>query len=243
MSVNKRRTTTSVNIGGILMGSDHPVRVQSMTNTVTARADQTIAQIKELADAGSEYVRITVNDASAAQAVPSIVHQLRDAGYNTPIIGDFHYNGHVLLTKYPKTADALAKYRINPGNTGKGDKRDDNFATMINVAIDHDRPVRIGVNWGSIDSDLFDNNMEKNALLARPKPFNDVMIDTMIESAQRSVDAALNLGLPENKIVVSVKMSEIQDMITAYERVSPLIQVPLHVGLTEAGYGVKGITC
>lgn len=243
MAVKQRRSTPSVDIGGILMGSDHPVRVQSMTNTVTARADQTIAQIKELADAGSEYVRITVNDASAAEAVPSIVAQLRDAGYNTPIIGDFHYNGHVLLSKYPKTADALAKYRINPGNVGKGNKRDDNFATMIKVAIDHDRPVRIGVNWGSIDSQLFDEHMERNAALASPKDFNDVMIDTMIESAQRSVDAALNLGLPENKIVVSVKMSEIQDMIAAYERVSPLISVPLHVGLTEAGYGVKGITC
>ena len=243
MTVSKRRQTPSVDIGGILMGSDHPVRVQSMTNTVTSNAAATIQQIKELADAGSEYVRITVNDASAAEAVPSIVAQLRDAGYNTPIIGDFHYNGHVLLTKYPKTADALAKYRINPGNVGKGNKRDDNFATMIKVAIDHDRPVRIGVNWGSIDSDLFDSNMEKNAVLSDPKDFNEVMIDTMIESAQRSVEAALNLGLPENKIVVSVKMSEIQDMIAAYERVSPLISVPLHVGLTEAGYGVKGITC
>ena len=243
MAVNDRRECVAVDIGGIKMGQGFPVRVQSMTNTVTSNVEATIAQIKELADAGSEYVRITVNDASAAEAVPSIVAQLRDAGYNTPIIGDFHYNGHVLLTKYPKTADALAKYRINPGNVGKGDKRDDNFATMINVAKDHNRPVRIGVNWGSIDQQLFDENMEKNAALARPKDFNDVMIDTMIESAQRSVESALQLGLPEDKIVVSVKMSEIQDMITAYERIAPLINVPLHVGLTEAGYGVKGITC
>lgn len=243
MAVNKRRNTVVVDIGGIPMGAGHPVRVQSMTNTVTANVSATLAQIKELADAGSEYVRITVNDASAAEAVPSIVHQLRDAGYNTPIIGDFHYNGHVLLTKFPKTAEALAKYRINPGNVGKGNKRDDNFATMINVAKDYNKPVRIGVNWGSIDEDLFDVNMEKNASLSEPKDFNDVMIDTMIESAQRSVDAALRLGLPEDKIVVSVKMSEIQDMIAAYERAAPLLNVPLHVGLTEAGYGVKGITC
>jgi len=175
--------------------------------------------------------------------VPEIVHQLRDQGYNTPIIGDFHYNGHILLAKYPKTADALAKYRINPGNVGKGNKRDDNFSTMIRVAIDHQRPVRIGVNWGSIDSQLFDSNMEANATLATPKDFNDVMINTMIESAQRSVELALNLGLPKELMVVSVKMSDIQDMLTAYQRVAPLLDVPLHVGLTEAGNGVKGITC
>ncbi len=243
MAVKQRRNTVVVDIGGIPMGAGYPVRVQSMTNTVTSNINATINQIKELEDAGSEYVRITVNDASAAEAVPTIVDQLRDDGYTTPIIGDFHYNGHVLLTRYPKTAEALAKYRINPGNVGKGNKRDDNFATMIQVAKEFNKPVRIGVNWGSIDQDLFDQNMDKNAALSQPKDFNDVMIDTMIESAQRSVDAALRLGLPENKIVVSVKMSEIQDMITAYERISPIIHVPLHVGLTEAGYGVKGITC
>ena len=243
MTVNERRNTVVVDIGGIKMGTGYPVRVQSMTNTVTANIDATVEQIKQLADAGSEYVRITVNDASAAEAVPTITSMLRDDGYNTPIIGDFHYNGHILLTKYPKTAEALAKYRINPGNVGKGNKRDDNFATMIKVAKDVGRPVRIGVNWGSIDQELFDVNMEKNANLVQPKDFNEVMIDTMIESAQRSVDAALQLGLPENQMVVSVKMSEIQDMIAAYEKVAPLINVPLHVGLTEAGYGVKGITC
>ena len=243
MHTPQRRNTSTVMIGDIPMGSDHPVRVQSMTNTVTCRIEPTVKQIKELADAGSEYVRITVNDADAAQAVPEIVHQLRDQGYNTPIIGDFHYNGHILLAKYPKTADALAKYRINPGNVGKGNKRDDNFSTMIRVAIDHQRPVRIGVNWGSIDSQLFDSTMEANATLATPKDFNDVMINTMIESAQRSVELALNLGLPKELMVVSVKMSDIQDMLTAYQRVAPLLDVPLHVGLTEAGNGVKGITC
>lgn len=239
----KRRLTTAVDIGGIPMGSDFPIRIQSMTNTVTHDVAATVAQIKSLADAGSEYVRITVNDMTAAQAVPTIVQQLRDQGYNTPIIGDFHYNGHILLTKCPDAAVALAKYRINPGNVGKGQKRDDNFATMIKVAMDNDRPVRIGVNWGSIDQSLLDAHMDQNAKRVSPKAFNDIMIDTMIESAQRSVDAALQLGLGKHRIIVSVKMSEIQDMIAAYERLAPLIDVPIHLGLTEAGNGIKGITC
>ncbi|MGA0242438.1 MAG: flavodoxin-dependent (E)-4-hydroxy-3-methylbut-2-enyl-diphosphate synthase [Candidatus Marinamargulisbacteria bacterium] len=239
----KRRKTSTVTIGNIPMGSDHPIRIQSMTNTVTAKVSETVHQIKQLADAGSEYVRITVNDLTAAKAVPDIVHQLRDQGYDTPIIGDFHYNGHTLLTKCPAAADALAKYRINPGNVGKGDKRDDNFATMIKVAIAHDRPVRIGVNWGSIDSALLDDHMTMNAKQAHPKAFNHIMIDTMIESAKRSVDAALSLGLDKTKLVVSVKMSEIQDMLAAYQRVASIIDVPIHLGLTEAGTGIKGIAC
>lgn len=238
-----RRQTSEVNIGGILMGSNHPVRIQSMTNTVTYKIPETVNQIKELADAGSEYVRITVNDLTAAKAVPEIVNQLRGEGYNTPIIGDFHYNGHILLTKVPKAADALAKYRINPGNVGKGDKRDDNFATMIKVAMDHNRPVRIGVNWGSIDQQLLGAHMDDNANRSTPKPFNQIMIDTMIESAERSIDAALALGLTKNQLIVSVKMSEIQDMISAYERIAPLTDIPIHLGLTEAGIGIKGITC
>ena len=238
-----RRQTSEVNIGGILMGANHPVRIQSMTNTVTYKIPETVNQIKELADAGSEYVRITVNDLTAAKAVPEIVNQLRCEGYNTPIIGDFHYNGHILLTKVPKAADALAKYRINPGNVGKGDKRDDNFATMIKVAIDHNRPVRIGVNWGSIDQQLLGAHMDDNANRSTPKPFNQIMIDTMIESAERSIDAALALGLTKNQLIVSVKMSEIQDMISAYERIAPLTDIPIHLGLTEAGIGIKGITC
>ncbi|MEC8678518.1 MAG: flavodoxin-dependent (E)-4-hydroxy-3-methylbut-2-enyl-diphosphate synthase [Candidatus Margulisiibacteriota bacterium] len=238
-----RRQTSDVNIGGIFMGSNHPVRIQSMTNTVTHKIPETVNQIKELADAGSEYVRITVNDLTAAKAVPEIVNQLRDQGYNTPIIGDFHYNGHILLTKVPKAADALAKYRINPGNVGKGDKRDDNFATMIKVAIDHNRPVRIGVNWGSIDQQLLGAHMDDNAKRSTPKPFNQIMIDTMIESAERSIDAALALGLTKNQLIVSVKMSEIQDMISAYERIAPLTDIPIHLGLTEAGTGIKGVTC
>ncbi len=239
----KRRKTSEVIIGGIPMGSEHPIRIQSMTNTVTHKVPETVAQIKSLADAGSEFVRITVNDVTAAKAVPDIVHQLRDQGYNTPIIGDFHYNGHILLTKVPNAAEALAKYRINPGNVGKGDKRDDNFATMIKVAIDTNKPVRIGVNWGSIDQQLLDAHMDANGQRSRPKSFNDIMIDTMIESAERSIEAALNLGLGKDKLVVSVKMSEIQDMIAAYERVARVVDIPIHLGLTEAGNGIKGITC
>ena len=243
MKLIKRRQTSAVDIGGIKMGSDYPVRIQSMTNTVTHDVDATVDQIKSLADAGSEYVRITVNDLTAAKAVPDIVHRLRDQGYDTPIIGDFHYNGHILLTKCPDAAKALAKYRINPGNVGKGDKRDDNFATMIKVAKDVNRPVRIGVNWGSIDQQLLNEHMEYNAKRSEPKSFSDIMIDTMVESAQRSVEAALNLGLSKEMIVVSAKMSEIQDMIMAYERLAPVLDVPIHLGLTEAGNGIKGITC
>ena len=239
----QRRKTPTVTIGGVMMGSNHPIVIQSMTNTVTQNVADTVAQIKLLADAGSELVRITVNDMDAATAVPDIVQQLRDDGYNTPIVGDFHYNGHILLTKCPAAAQALAKYRINPGNVGKGQKRDDNFATMIKVAIDNNRPVRIGVNWGSIDQSLLDAHMDANAKRSTPKPFNAIMIDTMIESAQRSVDAALALGLPDTHLVVSAKMSEIQDMISAYETLAPLIPCPIHLGLTEAGTGIKGITC
>ena len=223
------------------MGSNDPIRVQSMTNTVTHRVAETVQQIRELVDAGSEYVRITVNDHDAAKAVPDIVAQLRDTGYTVPIIGDFHYNGHTLLSAYPKTAEALAKYRINPGNVGKGKKRDDNFATMIKIAMDYDRPVRIGVNWGSIDPVLLDHHMTMNAKRADPQSFNAVMVDTMVDSANQSVLYAQNLGLPRNKIVVSVKMSDIQDMVMAYQRIATMVDVPLHVGLTEAGYGVKGI--
>ena len=225
------------------MGSDYPVRIQSMTNTVTQDVQATVEQIRQLADAGSEYVRITVNDRHAAKAVPDIVNQLKDQGYNTPIIGDFHYNGHVLLTQFPKTADALAKYRINPGNVGKGNKRDDNFATMIQVAKDHGRPVRIGVNWGSIDQQLLGAHMDANANRSQPKSFKEIMVDTMIESAKRSIEVALSLGLPKNQLVVSVKMSDMQDMIQAYERVASEVDIPIHLGLTEAGNGVKGITC
>lgn len=239
--MNKQRKTPTVFVDNIAIGSDHPVRVQSMTNTVTANISATLKQIRELADAGSEIVRITVNDASAAEAVPEIVTKLRDQGYNTPIVGDFHYNGHILLTKYPKTAQLLAKYRINPGNVGKGAKHDDNFATMLKVAIDNNKPVRIGVNWGSIDQELFTSLMDENAKLAQPKEVREVLLETMVKSAELSCEYAEKIGLSKDKIIVSLKMSEIQDVIAVNERFAKLTNHALHLGLTEAGTGVKGI--
>lgn len=239
--MNKQRKTPTVFVDNIAVGSDHPVRVQSMTNTVTANISATLEQIRELADAGSEIVRITVNDASAAEAVPEIVTKLRDQGYNTPIVGDFHYNGHILLTKYPKTAQLLAKYRINPGNVGKGAKHDDNFATMLKVAIDNNKPVRIGVNWGSIDQELFTSLMDENAKLSQPKEVREVLLETMVKSAELSCEYAKKIGLSKDKIIVSLKMSEIQDVIAVNERFAKLTNHALHLGLTEAGTGVKGI--
>lgn len=237
----KRRPCQTVDIGGIKMGSEHPIVIQSMTNTPTANVNATVTQIKELADAGSELVRITVNDMIAMNAVPLIIKQLRQEGYETPIIGDFHYNGHILLAGNPEAAQLLAKYRINPGNVGKGEKHDANFATMIKAAINNDKPVRIGVNWGSLDQELFDQLMEENAALPEPRDFRDVVIDAMVISAKTSTEAAIKLGLPKNKIVVSVKMSEVQDMLEVYQRLSEETDYTLHLGLTEAGGGVKGI--
>ncbi len=237
-----RKETTEVNIDDISIGGKNPIVVQSMTNTVTKDKTATINQIQELSDAGSELVRITINDHEAAAAVPEIITQIRKNGYKTPIIGDFHYNGHILLKKHPKTAELLAKYRINPGNVGKGEKKDENFLTMLNVAKEYDKVIRVGVNWGSIDQDLLTKKMDFNAKKANPKSFNDVMIDTMVESALTSIDYALIHGIKENKIIVSVKMSELQDMVKAYEILSSKSNVPLHLGLTEAGNGVKGIT-
>tara|TARA_A100001015_G_scaffold248808_1_gene286426 strand:+ start:1777 stop:3003 length:1227 start_codon:yes stop_codon:yes gene_type:complete len=240
--VLNRKETTEVNIDDISIGGKNPIVVQSMTNTVTKDKTATINQIQELSDAGSELVRITINDHEAAAAVPEIITQIRKNGYKTPIIGDFHYNGHILLKKHPKTAELLAKYRINPGNVGKGEKKDENFLTMLNVAKEYDKVIRVGVNWGSIDQDLLTKKMDFNAKKANPKSFNDVMIDTMVESALTSIDYALIHGIKENKIIVSVKMSELQDMVKAYEILSSKSNVPLHLGLTEAGNGVKGIT-
>jgi len=239
--INRRKTPVA-NIGGVLMGSQHPIVVQSMTNTPTRDIDRTLAQVIELAEAGSELVRITINDMEAADAVPEMIKRLRDKGYNTPIIGDFHYNGHILLSKQKEMAQLIAKYRINPGNVGKGNKRDDNFTTMVKVAIDNDKPVRIGVNWGSIDQDLLNDLMDANAKRPTPKDFKEVVIDTMIKSAIISTELAMSIGLPKEKIVVSVKMSEIQDLLQAYQRLAKESDYILHVGLTEAGNGVKGIT-
>ena len=241
MSEIIRRKTPTVQIGNIKMGSDHPIVVQSMTNTPTKYVDQTVEQIIELADAGSELVRVTVNDTEAMNAIPEIVRILRAKGYDTPIIGDFHYNGHKLLANNEEAARLLAKYRINPGNVGKGEKHDANFATMINMAIQYNKPVRIGVNWGSLDQELFTEMMEENAKLEKPKDFKDVVIDAMVRSAITSVETAIKLGLSKEKIVVSVKMSEVQEMLEVYQVLAEKTDYVLHLGLTEAGTGVKGL--
>lgn len=223
------------------MGSNHPVVIQSMTNTPTADIQATVSQIKELADAGSELVRITVNDFDAMKAIPEIVDQLNRLGCQVPIVGDFHYNGHILLSKFPEGAKLLAKYRINPGNVGRGDKHDANFATMIECAITYDKPVRIGVNWGSLDQELFTEMMDENAKLAAPKNFKDVLVEAMVRSALDSARFAEKLGLSKDKIVLSVKMSELQDMVEVYQRLAARCDYVLHLGLTEAGASPKGI--
>ncbi len=238
----KRRPTTSVEIRNVKMGSEHPIVIQSMTNTLTADIDATVAQIIELSQAGSELVRITVNDMEAMTAVPEIVKKCREAGYNTPIIGDFHYNGHILLNKCPEGAKALDKYRINPGNVGKGDKHDENFAMMIEAALKYNKPVRIGVNFGSLDDQLFTDMMNENAALKEPQSAKHVIYEAMCLSAISSAKRAEELGLPKNKIVVSVKMSDLQDMVEVYTRLSERCDYVLHLGLTEAGGGLKGIT-
>lgn len=241
MNLITRRKTPTVQIGSIPMGSEYPIVVQSMTNTPTADVSATVTQIKELADVGSELVRITVNDFEAMAAVPEIVTQLRDQGYVTPIVGDFHYNGHILLQKYPKGAALLDKYRINPGNVGKGEKHDDNFETIVKIANEHNKPCRIGVNWGSLDPDLFTRLMDENAKLAAPKDFKGVVYDAMIYSALSSVEQAIAVGLPKEKMVLSVKMSELQDMVHIYQRIAKETDVVLHLGLTEAGGSTQGI--
>ncbi len=242
MQLKPRRKTPTVRIGTVLMGADHPVVVQSMTNTPTANVEATVAQIKELADAGSELVRITVNDYNAAAAVPAIVAQIRADGYTTPIVGDFHYNGHILLEKYPDMARALDKYRINPGNVGKGAQKDDNFASIVNQAIKYQKPVRIGVNWGSLDQHFVTELMDANAASANPKSFKEVIFDAMTISALSNAKRAEELGLTKDQIVVSVKMSELQDMVTIYARLASQCEYVLHLGLTEAGGAVKGLT-
>ncbi len=241
MFLPKRRVTPSVLIGAVPMGSEHPVVVQSMTNTPTADVKATVTQIRELVDAGSELVRLTINDFDAAKAIPEICKQLEDKGYNVPLVGDFHYNGHILLTKHPETAKLLAKYRINPGNVGKGKSHDDNFATMIHVAKAFNKAVRIGVNWGSLDQDLFTQLMDKNATLKEPKSFKEVVYKAMVKSALDSAKHAEKLGLAKDKIVLSVKMSELQDMVNVYQQLAKKCDYVLHLGLTEAGGSVKGI--
>jgi (E)-4-hydroxy-3-methylbut-2-enyl-diphosphate synthase len=239
MAVRRRQTPTVV-VGGVPIGSAHPVVVQSMTNTDTADAAATAAQVEALAVAGSELVRVTVNNEEAAQAVPEIVQRLRDRGVDTPIIGDFHYNGHLLLTRYPETARALDKYRINPGNVG-AKHRDENFRTIIQVAIDNGKPVRIGVNWGSLDQRLLTELMDENAKRPEPLDAKSVMMEAMVESALRSAALAEEVGLPHDRIVLSAKVSGVQDLVTVYRMLASRCDYPLHLGLTEAGMGMKGI--
>ena len=237
-----RRETTTVEIGHVKMGSKHPIVIQSMTNTPTADIEATIKQIKELEDAGSELVRITVNDFEAMEAVPKIIKQLRADGYVAPIIGDFHYNGHILLHKFPEAAKALDKYRINPGNVGKKNKRNENFALMIEAAIKYDKPIRIGVNGGSLDEELLTQLMDENATLKQPKDAKEVFYEAMVQSAINSADSAIKLGMTKEKIVLSVKMSDVQDMINVYSLLAQRCDYVLHLGLTEAGADIKGIS-
>lgn len=240
MSEIKRRKSIQVNVGNVPIGGNAPIAVQSMTNTDTADIDETAKQIEHLYDAGSELVRITVNNDEAARAVPYIKEKLMNRGIEVPVIGDFHYNGHVLLTKYPDMAMALSKFRINPGNTGTK-TRDQNFTTIVEQAIKYDKPVRIGVNWGSLDQQLLAQKMDANNKLSVPKSAKEVVLDTMVESAERSSRLAEDVGLPSNKIIISCKMSGMQDVVNVYERIAAAVDYPLHVGLTEAGMGMKGM--
>jgi (E)-4-hydroxy-3-methylbut-2-enyl-diphosphate synthase len=230
----------TVDVGGVKVGSRHPIVVQSMTNTDTADADGTARQVAALAAAGSELVRVTVNNDEAARAVPQIAARLADLGVPVPIIGDFHYNGHLLLAKYPSCARTLAKYRINPGNVG-GKRRDENFRTIIDLAIANDKPVRIGVNWGSLDQDLLTEMMDANAASAAPLGARDVTMQAMVESALRSATLAEDCGLPKGRIILSAKVSGVQDLVDVYRMLAPRCDYPLHLGLTEAGMGTKGI--
>jgi len=235
-----RRGTVSVDVGGVLVGSDHPIVVQSMTNTDTADPDATAIQVARLAHAGSELVRITVNTDAAAAAVPEIVAKLHGLGVDVPIIGDFHYNGHQLLVEYPETARLLAKYRINPGNVG-AKRHDENFQTIVKVAIENDKPVRIGVNWGSLDQQLLTELMDVNARSATPRDSRDVMIEAMIESAMRSAELAEETGLGHDRIILSAKVSGVRDLVDVYRLLAARSDYPLHLGLTEAGMGDKGV--
>ncbi len=235
-----RRQTITVDVGGVPVGSAHPVVVQSMTNTDTADADGTAIQVARLAHAGSELVRVTVNTEVAAAAVPEMVRKVRGLGVDVPIIGDFHYNGHQLLVEYPETAALLAKYRINPGNVG-AKRHDEHFATIVRVAIDNDKPVRIGVNWGSLDQAVLTELMDANARLAEPRDARDVMIEAMLQSALRSAELAEATGLGHDRIIISAKVSGVRDLVDVYRELAARCDYPLHLGLTEAGMGDRGI--
>jgi (E)-4-hydroxy-3-methylbut-2-enyl-diphosphate synthase len=240
MPPTTRRQTVTATIGGVPVGSGHPIVVQSMTNTDTADVAATVRQVTDLASAGSELVRVTVNNEESAAAVPAIVDRLQDMGVAVPIIGDFHYNGHLLLAKYPDCARALAKYRINPGNVG-GKRRDENFRAIIDIALANDKPVRIGVNWGSLDQNLLTEMMDANASLASPREARAVVMEAMVESALQSAALAEATGMPHDRIVLSAKVSGVQDLVEVYRLLSVRCDYPLHLGLTEAGLGTKGV--
>ena len=241
MGFSSRRKAVVADAGGVRIGGGYPIVVQSMTNTDTADIAATVAQVSALARAGSELVRVTVNTEAAAAAVPAICEALEQAGVRVPIIGDFHYNGHILLKKYPECARALAKYRINPGNVNIGKKHDDNFRTMIEVAIECDKPVRIGVNWGSLDQALLARMMDDNVKQPALRPATAVMLDAMVASAVESARAAERHGLAHDRIILSAKVSGVQDLIEVYRKMAAECDYPLHLGLTEAGLGAKGI--
>jgi len=239
-TIHRRKSFTAL-VGNVRVGGDAPVVVQSMTNTDTADVRSTVKQVAALARAGSELVRVTVNNDAAAQGVAPLVEQLAAMGIHVPIIGDFHYNGHILLKKYPECARALAKYRINPGNVSIGRKDDDNFRTMIEVAVENQRPVRIGVNWGSLDQQLLTRMMDENSKRSAPLEARDVMMEAMMVSALHSAELAEKYGLRPDQIILSAKVSGVQDLVDAYRELAKRCQYPLHLGLTEAGMGAKGI--
>ncbi len=238
----RRHRTHAVRVGNVTIGGDSPVIVQSMTNTDTADIDRTVRQVRELAAAGSEIVRVTVNNEAAARAVPVIRDQLDVLGCDVPLVGDFHYNGHRLLQDVPDLATALAKLRINPGNVGFGEKRDRQFEQMIEAALRHDRPVRIGVNWGSLDQDLAARLMDENAARPEPHPADHVLREALVRSCLQSAAFAERLGLPASRIVLSAKVSRVQDLVAVYRELARRSNYALHLGLTEAGMGLKGVT-
>lgn len=236
----KRRPTSQVMVGNVGIGSDYPIRVQSMTNTNTEDVDATVSQIIELADAGSELVRVTVNTELAAKAVPFIVEKLDTLGYSTPVVGDFHFNGHRLLQAEPACARALAKLRINPGNVGRGARKDEQFTSIVEEALKYKKPVRIGVNWGSLDPEVLKRLLDENLKKAVPLTNDELMCEAMIVSALESIAFAKEIGMTDEDIILSVKVSQSQQLIKVYRDIAPLINVPLHLGLTEAGMGMKG---
>jgi len=236
-----RKHTQSVNVGQVSIGGTHPIVVQSMTNTDTEDAVRTAAQVADLARAGSELVRITVNTVAAAQAVPEIRDRLQKMDVDVPLVGDFHFNGHKLLSSVPECAQALAKYRINPGNVGRGSKRDEQFSQMIEIAVANNKPVRIGANWGSLDQDLLARLLDENAASQHPKPLDFINREAVIASALESAQRATELGLGKDKIIISCKMSRVQDLVQVYETLASRSDYCLHLGLTEAGMGSKGI--